>query len=93
MIDFQPLNDNILVKIEKDEDKTESGIYIPDSAKSDDNKGEVVSLPPGGGEELAVGDTVLFKTNNTTEIEDGDDLYLVMPFKNMLGKYVEVDKI
>ncbi|HMA62605.1 MAG TPA: co-chaperone GroES [bacterium] len=93
MIDFQPLNNNILVKVESDEDKTSSGIYIPDSAKSEDNQGEVVAVPPGGGDEVAVGDTVMFKTNNTVEIKDGDDLYLVMPFKNILGKYVEVDKI
>lgn len=93
MIDFQPLNNNILVKVESDEEKTSSGIYIPDSAKSEDNQGEVVAVPPGGGDEVAVGDTVMFKTNNTVEIKDGDDLYLVMPFKNILGKYVEVDKI
>lgn len=93
MVDFQPLNNNILVKIESQEEKTSTGIYIPDSAKSQDNQGEVVAVPPGGGEEVAVGDTVMFKTNNTVEIKDNDDLYLAMPFKNIIGKYVEVDKI
>ena len=93
MIDFQPLNNNILVKIESKEEKTSAGIYIPDSVRSEENKGEVVAVPPGGGEEVAVGDIVVFKTNNTVEIKNDEELYLAMPLKNIVGKYVEVEKI
>lgn len=94
MINFQPLNDNVLIKLESaEEDKTSSGIIIPDSAKSDDDRGEVVAIPPGAGEEVAVGDQVMFKRNGATEISDGDDQYLVLPFKDLIGKYVEVDSI
>ena len=93
MFNFQPLNDNVLLKIEAKKETTYSGIIIPDSAKNDQQKAEVVAIPPGSGEDLSVGDTVLFNQNNVTEIKDGDTLYLVLPFTSIIGKFVEVDAI
>lgn len=93
MFNFQPLNDNVLLKSEPKKETTYSGIIIPDSAKNDQQKAEVVAIPPGSGEDLAVGDTVLFNQNNVTEIKDGDTLYLVLPFTSIIGKFVEVDAI
>jgi len=51
--------------------------------------------PPGltHDEEVAVGDRVLFKRVSATEVSDGDDKYLLMPFKDLIGKYVAVDSI
>jgi co-chaperonin GroES (HSP10) len=68
-------------------------LYIPDTAKSEKDEGEVIAVPPGGGEEIATGDRVMFKRTNAIEIKDGDDLYMVMPFKNIVGKFVDVDEI
>ena len=94
MINFQPLNDNVLVKLEgTEEEQTAAGIIIPDSAKENKDEGEVVAVPPGAGEEVAVGDKVMFRRNSATEINDGDHEYLVLPFKDLIGKYVEVDSI
>ena len=93
MLNFQPLNENVLLKIETKNDKTQSGIIIPDSAKSDQEKGDVVAIPPGAGEELAVGDTVLFTRSNAMEIKDADSVYLVLPYANIVGKFVKVDAI
>jgi len=94
MINFQPLNDNVLIKIEDTaEEKTAAGIIIPDSAKENKDEGEVVALPPGAGEDVAVGDHVMFKRNAAIDITDGDDQYVVLPFKDLVGKYVEVDSI
>lgn len=92
-MNFQPLNNNVLIKLTVKEEVTSSGIYIPDSAKSEKNDGEVVAVPPSGGEEIAVGDRVIFKKSNVIEIKEDDDQYLIMPFTNIVGKYVEVDKI
>jgi len=94
MINFQPLNENTLVKLESaEEEKTASGIIIPDSAKTQEDQGEVVAVPPGAGEDIAVGDKVMFKRNQAIEINDGDDRYLVVPFPDIVGKYVEADTI
>ncbi len=94
MINLQPLNDHVLIKLTTaEEEKTASGIIIPDSARSNDDEGEIVAVPPGAGEEVAVGDRVLFKKTSATEVSDGDDKYLLMPFKDLIGKYVDVDSI
>lgn len=94
MINFQPLNDNVMIQLEStEEEQTSSGIIIPDSAKENKDEGEVVAVPPGAGEEVAVGDRVMFKRNSAIEISDGDDQYVVLPFKDLIGKYVEVDSI
>jgi len=94
MINLQPLNDHVLVKLKTpEEEKTAAGIIIPDSARNNDDEGEVVAVPPGAGEEVAVGDRVLFKRTAATEVSNGDDKYLLMPFKDLIGKYVDVDAI
>lgn len=93
MIDFQPLNDNILIKISNTEEKTSGGIIIPDTAKPKEDVGEVVAVPPGGGEEVAVGEKVMFKRNTVTELSEGDAVFAVVPFKDLLGKYTESDTI
>ncbi len=92
-MDFQPLNNNVLVKV-KSQEESESNIVIPDTAKAEENQGEVIAVPPGGGKEVAVGDSVMFKRKKVNELDtDGEDTYLVMPFKNIIGKFVETDKI
>jgi len=94
MINFQPLNDNALIKLDSaDEETTSGGIIIPDSARGKEDEGEVVAVPPGAGEEVAVGDRVMFKSNTAIEITHGDERYLIVPFKDIIGKYVEVDSI
>lgn len=94
MINFQPLNDNILVKINSKEKKTVSGIIIPDTASSPRETGEVVAVSPGAGETVAVGDKVMFRKNSTTELEGEKNVtYVLVPFKDILGKYTETDAI
>ena len=90
---FQPLNNNVLVKVQA-EDESDSAIVIPETAQTEKKQGEVLAVPPGGGKEVAVGDSVMFKRKKVTELDSDDDAtYLVMPFKNIIGKFVETDKI
>ncbi|HKJ34109.1 MAG TPA: co-chaperone GroES family protein [Balneolales bacterium] len=94
MSQFQPLNDNILVRINSAEKKTQSGIIIPDTASSSREVGEVVAVAPGGGETVAIGDKVMFRKNGITEIEENNEGTLVLvPFKDLLGKYADTDEI
>lgn len=94
MSNFQPLNDHILVKIKKQEKKTESGLIIPDTTDSKREIGEVVGISPGAGEAVAVGDRVMFRKNGTETIEEQEgSILLLVPFKDLLGKYTQSDAI
>jgi chaperonin GroES len=94
---FRPLNDRVVVKRIAAEDKTASGIIIPDTAKEKPSQGEVVAVGPGGRDEagqvipidLKVGDRVLFGKWSGTEIKiDGAEL-LIMNESDILGVVIE----
>ena len=44
---IRPLGDKIVIKVIEDTEKTEGGIFIPDSAKEKPQKGEVVAVGSG----------------------------------------------
>lgn len=83
---IKPLSDRILVKPAEAEEKTASGIIIPDTAKEKPMKGEVVAVGKGkvtedGKEikpELKVGDKVLYGKYSGTEITVEGEEYLIM---------------
>lgn len=84
---IQPLADRVVIKRLDAEQKTASGIIIPDSAKEKPQQGEVLAVGPGkwdeDGEkrlklEVKVGDKVLFGKWSASEVKiDGEEL-LVM---------------
>jgi chaperonin GroES len=94
---FRPLHDRVVVKRIAAEDKTASGIIIPDTAKEKPSQGEVVAVGPGGRDEagqvipidLEVGDRVLFGKWSGTEIKiDGAEL-LIMNESDIMGVVIE----
>lgn len=80
-LNIKPLADRVLVEPAPAEEKTASGIIIPDTAKEKPQKGKVVAVGPGKKDEpvtVSVGDTVLYGKYAGTEISvDGQD-YLIM---------------
>jgi chaperonin GroES len=78
---IKPLADRVVVKPQVAEDKTKSGLIIPDSAKEKPQKGEVLAVGPGKKDEpteLKVGDSVLYGKYAGQEINiEGED-YLIM---------------
>ena len=77
----KPLFDRIVVKPIIEENKTASGIFIPDSAKEKPQEGVIISVGPGKKDEqmiLKAGDRVLFSKYGGTEFKCGDDVYLIM---------------
>jgi chaperonin GroES len=78
---IKPLADRIIVKAAEAEEKTKSGLFIPDTAKEKPQKGTVMAAGPGKKDEpttVKVGDTVLYGKYSGTEISvDGED-YLIM---------------
>ena len=80
-VNFRPLSDRVLIKPAEMEQKTASGIIIPDTAKEKPMRGEVIAVGPGKKDEpmtVKVGDQVLYGKYSGTEIAiDGID-YLIM---------------
>ena len=96
---FRPLHDRVVVKRIEAEDKTASGIIIPDTAKEKPSQGEVVAVGPGGRDEagqvipidLKVGDRVLFGKWSGTEVKiDGAEL-LIMKESDIMGVVIETE--
>ena len=85
---IKPLEDRVLVEPQAAEEKTASGIIIPDSAKEKPQKGTVVAVGPGTKDvniEVKKGDTVLYGKYSGTELTvDGKD-YLIMRQSDILA--------
>jgi len=83
---IKPLGDRILIKPSPAEEKTTSGIIIPDTAKEKPMQGEVVAIGKGrisdDGKaiepELKVGDKVLYGKYSGTEVTIDGEEYLIM---------------
>jgi len=76
-----PLADRVLVEAAAAEEKTASGIIIPDTAKEKPQKGKVVAVGAGKKDEpmtVAVGDQVLYGKYAGTEITVEGKEYLMM---------------
>ena len=92
-MNFRPLQDRVLVRRIEQEEKTQGGIIIPDTAKEKPMEGEVIAAGPGArGDDgklnpldVKVGDRVLFGKWSGTEIKiDGEDL-VVMKESDIMG--------
>ena len=87
-ISFKPLADRVLIEPAPAEEKTASGIIIPDTAKEKPLQGTVVAAGNGKPDEpmtVKVGDKVLYGQYSGTEIKlDGND-YLIMREADIYG--------
>ncbi|MBQ1969602.1 MAG: co-chaperone GroES [Paludibacteraceae bacterium] len=87
-MNIKPLADRVLVKPIAAEEKTASGIIIPDSAKEKPLKGEVLAVGKGTKDEemvVKVGDTVLYGKYAGTELELEGEKYLIMRQSDILA--------
>jgi chaperonin GroES len=89
----RPLQDRLIIKRVKEEDKSKGGIIIPDTAKEKPIEGDVVAVGNGKVQEdgtvrkvdVKVGDRVLFGKYNGTEVKiDGEDR-LIIREEDVLG--------
>ena len=93
MKELQPINQHVLLEIEEKEEKTASGIIIPDTVKEKPQFAKVIAISGIEKPEIAVGDIVFYKNFSGTELEFDGKVYLMMPYNDILGKVVETDKI
>ena len=87
-LNITPLADRVLVEAAPAEEKTASGIIIPDTAKEKPQKGTIVAAGAGKPDEpmtVKEGDTVLYGKYAGTEITiEGND-YLIMRESDILA--------
>ena len=92
---FRPLHDRVVVKRLDAEQKTASGIIIPDTAQEKPSQGEIVAVGKGAVSDngkvtpldVKVGDRVLFGKWSGTEVKvDGEEL-LIMKESDILGVF------
>lgn len=93
-MNIKPLSDHILIEPIKEEEKTKSGILLPETAeKEKPEQGKIISVGPGKrnkkGEyiplEVKAGDVVLFAKYGPNEIKVGDKEYLIAREEDILA--------
>ena len=87
-VSFKPLTDRVLVEPAAAEEKTASGIIIPDTAKEKPQRGQIVAVGTGKKDEplnVKVGDTVLYGKYSGTEISIDGTEYLIMKESDIYG--------
>ena len=90
---LRPLADRVIVKQSQAEEKTKTGIVLPDTAKEKPTQGKVVSVGPGKLDEkgkpmeigLRPGDTVYYSKWSGTEVEVAGDKFVILKESDILG--------
>ncbi len=86
MASIKPLGDKVVVQLVEQEEKTASGIFLPDSAKKKPQEGKVIAVGEGrtldNGERnqisVKVGDRVLFSKYGGNEVTVGSQEYTIL---------------
>ena len=90
---LKPLGDRVVIRVLEQEEKTASGIFLPDTAKEKPSQGEVIAVGSGklldDGKRLAldvkVGDKIIFSKYAGTEVKfEGTD-YLMVSERDILA--------
>ena len=92
-MNITPLGERIVIKVLESEEKTKSGIFIPDTAKEKPQMGEVMAVGSGrvldNGEKVApevkVGDKVLYAKYAGTEVKLDGEEYMVLKESDVLA--------
>ena len=89
---LKPVADRVIVKYFETEDKTASGIVLPESSKEKTQQAEVIAV--GGGKvvdgkevkmEVKVGDQVIYSKYAGTDVKLDDEEYIVVKQSDILA--------
>ncbi|MGQ9490821.1 MAG: co-chaperone GroES [Anaerolineae bacterium] len=84
---LQPLGQRVLIKPLEAENRTASGILLPETAKEKPQIGEVVAVGDDENIQVKVGDKVLFAKYTGTEVKYEGVEYLVMDSNDLLLRF------
>lgn len=89
---LKPLGDRVVVKPSESEEKTKSGIVLPDTAKEKPQEGKVVAVGSGRLEEgkripleVKVGDKIIYSKYGGTEVKIDDEEHLILSESDILA--------
>ena len=90
---LKPLGDRVVIRVLEQEEKTASGIFLPDTAKEKPSQGEVVAVGPGklqdDGKRVAldvkVVDKIIFSKYAGTEVKFEGTKYLIVSERDILA--------
>lgn len=90
---LKPLADRVIVKQTEAEEKTKSGLYLPDAAKEKPTKGKIIAAGPGKFDDngkrmelgVKVGDTVYYGKYSGTEVEVEGEKLVILRESDILG--------
>ena len=90
---LKPLADRVIIEVVAKEDKTKSGIVLPDTAKEKPQEGKVIAV--GGGKvlengqrvpvDVKEGDSVIFSKYAGTEVKLDGKEYLILSERDILA--------
>ncbi len=83
---IQPLGDRVLLKTEKEEEKTKSGLYIPETAQEKTQSGVVVAI--GDDKDVIkvkTGDKVMYDKYAGTSIKIDADEHLIVKMDDIIA--------
>ncbi len=81
---IKPLGDRVVAIREKAQEKTASGLYLPNQAKEKPVIAEVVAVGPDA-KEITIGDKIIYKEYSTTELTIDGQEYLIVKAEDVLG--------
>ncbi|MCL5290992.1 MAG: co-chaperone GroES [Actinobacteria bacterium] len=90
---LKPLRDRVVVKPVEAEEKTKSGIVLPETAKEKPQQGEVVAAGEGRYDEsgkripmeVKVGDRIIYSKYGGSEVKVDDEEYLILREDDILA--------
>ena len=82
---IKPLGNRILIRPLEAEEKTKSGIYIPDSAKEKPLEAEVIAVGDGELVKVKPGDKVIYESFGGSEIKIDGKKHMIMDVKDILA--------
>jgi chaperonin GroES len=85
---IKPIGKRVLIKPVKEEERTKSGIYIPESAKEKKKQGIVVEVGTVEDKEFPIqkGDVILYSGYSSEELEFDGEKYLILESKDVIAK-------
>ena len=83
---IQPINNRVVLRPKKAEEKTSGGIYIPDTAQEKSQEGTIVAVPQIDKCPIAAGDVVLYDSFAGTEITLNGETLLLLKIDEILAK-------
>ncbi|MGK2848865.1 MAG: co-chaperone GroES [Minisyncoccota bacterium] len=85
-MNVQPLGENILIQPEKPEQKTEAGIYLPESASQERSQlGKVMAIGDSEKIHVKIGQRVIFRRYGGEEVKIAGTEYLIANHKDVLA--------